>query len=71
MGLFFEQCCHCLRRDGSSLKSSEVHVTLKGGEPYASWKVGPTAGKATDGKDKYVGKLGPTAGKATNGEGIE
>jgi len=50
MGLFFEQCCHCLRRDGSSLKSSEVHVTLKGGEPYASWKVGPTAGKATDGE---------------------
>lgn len=26
-------------------------MTLKGGEPYASWKVGPTAGKATDGEE--------------------
>ena len=50
---FFSECEHILTLpDGSGFgnkKGGEVHVTLKEGEPYQSWKVGPAATKGTDG----------------------
>jgi len=43
---FFQQCLHVLRR----VEAAEVHVTLKSGEPYASWKVGHVVREATGGQ---------------------
>merc|ERR1712167_241249 len=47
LGMFFEQCGEVLKRSNGK---AEVHVTLKEGEPYASWRVGATCQKATEGK---------------------
>ena len=43
---FFQQCLIVLRK----VEEAEVHVTLKAGEPYASWKIGHVCREATGGQ---------------------
>lgn len=45
---FFREAEKCLNMRNTN---AQVHVTLKLGEPYASWKVGPSCTEATEGTD--------------------
>ena len=44
---FFREAALCLN---SANNQSQIHVTLKTGEPYSSWKVGPCCTQGTEGK---------------------